>query len=252
MRVALVTGASGGLGSVVTPLFLDAGYRVAAVALDWPKADGAGSARRRHASRSEQPASIRLTADLTSSAGAKSVVAATVKRFGGVDCLLHLVGAFTGEQRVEETPAAVWEEMLSVNLQAAAHMMRAAIPAMRARNGGRIIVIGSSTALQPVVTWSAFNAAIGGLCALVQTASAELCDAGITVNALLPTTIDTPAVRGLVPYEDPARWVDPASMASLMLWLCSDAGRDVTGAMIPFVGRQPHPCHHWHGLTDAV
>ena len=238
MKVALITGASGGLGSVVTPAFLDAGYRVSAVALDWPK--------RRRATRSV----IEIAADLTSSAAAKAAVARSVKQLGGLDCLLHLVGAFVGDQRVEDTPADVWDEMLDVNLQAAANTMRAAIPAMRKRGGGRIVVIGSTTAVSPVVTWSAFNAAMGGLCALVQTAAAELREAGITVNALLPTTIDTPAVREFVPNEDPSRWVDPKSLASMMLWLCSDAGRDVSGALIPFVGRQPHPCHHWHGLTD--
>lgn len=237
-RVALITGASGGLGRVVAPAFVAAGYRVSAVSLD----------ARARARATETWLEIR--ADLADGAAARRAVARTVEHFGKVDCLLHLVGAFDGGQTVEETDEAVWDAMLAANLRAAVNMMRAVVPEMRARGSGRIVVIGSSTALQPVVTWSAFNAAIGGLSALVQTAAAELREAGVTVNALLPTTIDTDVVRGYLPDHDWSRWVDPAAMASMMLWLCSDHGRAVSGAMIPFIGKQPHPCHHWHGETD--
>jgi NAD(P)-dependent dehydrogenase (short-subunit alcohol dehydrogenase family) len=237
-KVALITGASGGLGRAVAPAFAKAGYRVSAVSLDAPA--------RARPTRSR----MEIRADLAVDAAARRAVARTVDAFGGVDCLLHLVGVFHGDAPIEKTEDEVWDAMLAGNLRAAANMLRAVVPAMRERGGGRIVVIGSSTALQPVVTWSAFNAAIGGLCALVQTAAAELRDAGITVNALLPTTIDTDVVRGYLPDADWSQWVDPAAMASMMLWLCSDHGRDVTGAFIPFIGRQPHPCHHWHGETD--
>ncbi|HTE51845.1 MAG TPA: SDR family oxidoreductase [Kofleriaceae bacterium] len=236
--VALITGASGGLGRVVAPAFVEAGYRVSAVSLD---------ARAR-----VKPTDgwLEIRADLSDAAAARRAVERTVEVFGRIDCLVHLAGAFDAPGRIEDTSAEVWDAMLAVNLRAAANMMRSVIPVMRRREAGQIVVIGSSTGLQPVITWSAFNAAIGGLCSLVQTAAAELRDAGITVNALLPTTIDTDVVRGFLPDDDWSRWVDPAAMASMMLWLCSAHGRAVSGALIPFIGRQPHPCHHWHGETD--
>lgn len=236
--VALITGASGGLGRVVAPAFAGAGYRVAAVSLDAPARTGPSDDW------------LEVRADLTAAAAAARAVERTREVFGRIDCLLHLAGAFEAPGRVESTSEQVWDAMLGANLRAAANMMRETIPVLRAAGAGRIVVIGSTTALQPVVTWSAFNAAMGGLCALVQTAAAELREDGITVNALLPTTIDTDVVRGFLPDEDWSRWVDPAAMASMMLWLCSPHGQAVTGALIPFVGRQPHPCHHWHGETD--
>lgn len=233
-RVALITGASGGLGSVVTALFLEAGYRVSAVALDWDKP----------APPSESWMAVR--ADLTIRSAAESVVRQTLEKWGTVDFLVHLAGAFGAGQRVEETSDALWDQMLDVNLRCAVNMLRPVIPIMRQNREGRIMVVGSTSAIHPVVAWSAFSASVAGLCSLVETSAAELREEGITVNAILPTTIDTPAVRAMCGEADRPKWVNPNSLGSLMLWLCSDAGRDVTGALIPVIGRQPHPCHEWH------
>lgn len=235
-RVAIITGASGGLGSVVTPMFAESGYAVSAVALDWP----AGSEHGWHTQ----------TADLTSPAAAEEVTRRARDTVGAIDCLVHLVGAFEGGDRVDETADDVWDRMLAVNLRAAVNMVRAVVPGMRASGGGRIVAVGSTSATEPVVTWSAFCAAVAGLCSFVQVAAAELRDDGITINAVLPTTIDTPIVRQYCGAADASRWVQPRAIGELMLWLCSDAGRDVTGALIPMQGRQPHPCRDWHGETD--
>ena len=235
-RVALITGASGGLGTVVTQMFLDEGYRVSAVALDWPRKPARSSS------------CMVMEADLVSRQAAESVVKKTLAKWGRIDCLAHLVGAFIAGERTEKTSDEVWNKLLDVNLKTAANMLRAVIPTMRSQNQGSITVIGSSAALQPVINWSAFNASIAGLCALVQTASAELQEEGVTVNALLPTTIDTPEVRKWCDDIDAHKWVNPRSLGSLMLWLDSEAGRDVTGAIIPVAGRQKHPCYEWHGV----
>lgn len=237
-RIALITGASGGLGSVVTPMFLEAGYSVSAVAHEWPS--------RPH----DSPTCRSATADLTSASAAKKIVQQTTTRFGAVDCVVHLVGAFEGGAPVEETSDEVWDRMLAVNLRAAVNVVRAAIPGMRERKFGRVIVVGSTSATEPVVTWSAFCASVAGLCSFVQVAAAELMGSGITVNAVLPSTIDTPIVRQWCGEEHASKWVSPSALGEMMLWLCSEAGQDVTGALIPFQARQPHPCRHWHGETD--
>jgi NAD(P)-dependent dehydrogenase (short-subunit alcohol dehydrogenase family) len=236
--VALITGASGGLGTVVTQMFLQAGYRVSAVALEWPKP------------LKQSDVCMVSKADLVSRKAAETVARKTVARWGAIDCLAHLVGAYIEGERVEDTSDATWDALLNANLRTAVNMMRAVIPGMRRQRRGSIAVIGSSPAIHPVATWSAMTASVTALCSLVQVAAAELRDDGVTVNALLPTTIDTPAVRQMAGKSEAAKWVDPRSLGSLLLWLASEAGRDVSGALIPVVGRQNHPCYEWHGVTD--
>jgi NAD(P)-dependent dehydrogenase (short-subunit alcohol dehydrogenase family) len=236
-RVALITGASGGLGTVVTQMFLDEGYQVSAVALDWPKP------------LARSGSCMVMEADLTLRKAAELVVKTTLAKWGAIHCLAHLVGAYIEGDRVEKTGDEVWNKLLDINLKTAVNMLRAVIPSMRSQRQGSITVIGSSAGLHPVATWSAFNASIAGLCALVRTASAELQAEGVTVNALLPTTIDTPEVRKWSDETEAHKWVNPRSLGSLMLWLDSEAGRDVTGATIPVVGRQNHPCYEWHGVS---
>ncbi len=164
--VALITGAAGGLGVVVTEMFLHAGYRVSAIDRDWPK-------------RMRGTDTCLVTkADLNSHLAAEDVVGKTIKRWGSVHCLAHLAGVFEEGGLVENTSDGVWDAMLIGNLRTAVNMLRAVIPPMRAQGRGSIAVIGSSAALHPVVTWSAFNASVSALCALVQTASAELRDQG--------------------------------------------------------------------------
>jgi NAD(P)-dependent dehydrogenase (short-subunit alcohol dehydrogenase family) len=234
-QVALLTGASGGLGSVVLPMFRKAGYRVAAAALDWPK----------------RPAGcLTMTADLTDPKAAQSAVQQTARRYRRIDCLVHMVGAWEADQAIEDTKDGVWQRMLAVNLTAAFHMMRAAIPVMKKAGGGRIVIVGSTAAIQPVRTWCAFSAAMGGLSALAQTAAAELRPHGITVNLIHPSTIDTAEVHRHYGDDESRKFVDPHAMGSLMLWLCSREGRDVSGSEIAMPGRQPHPAYDWPGLTS--
>ena len=231
--VILITGASGGLGSVVTPMFLEAGYRVAAVALEGPDPVP------------EISGILTMHADLTHPLHAADAVRKTVAHYGRLDCLAHLVGYFGPESSLEDTPDEVWARTIEVNLRSAFHMIRAAIPPLREAGGGRMILIGSTVALQPVARWGAFSTAMAGLKALVEVAAAELRYDGITVNLLNPSTIDTPAVRAGLGAAQASLWVDPKSLGSLMLWLCSEAGRDVSGASIAMPARQPHPAYEW-------
>jgi NAD(P)-dependent dehydrogenase (short-subunit alcohol dehydrogenase family) len=236
--VALITGASGGLGTVVTQMFLEAGYRVSAAAREWPKP------------LKHSEVCMVSTADLISRKSAEGLVRKTLARWGSIHCLAHLVGAYIEGERVEDTSDATWDALLNVNLRTAVNTMRAVIPAMRGQKRGSIAVIGASPAIHPVATWSAMTASVTALCSLVQVAAAELRDEGVTVNALLPTTIATPAVRKGARESEIRKWVDPRSLGSLLLWLASETGRDVSGALIPVVGRQNHPCYEWHGVTD--
>ena len=236
-RVALITGASGGLGSIVVPMFLESGYRVAAVAHEWPEPAPA------------HKSCVAMTADLQVSAVCENVIRKTLDVYGRIDCLVHLVGRFAPGRPIEETSDEVWDDLLNGNLRTAFNMIRAVIRPMRSAGGGCMVLVGSTAAIQPVVTWSAFSAAMGGLEALVQVAAAELRRDKITVTVLHPSTIDTPFVRAHCAAEESSNWVNPRHMGSLMLWLCSSAGADVSGASIAMPARQAHPAYHWPGIA---
>ncbi|HWW15560.1 MAG TPA: SDR family NAD(P)-dependent oxidoreductase [Candidatus Dormibacteraeota bacterium] len=224
-KTALVTGANGGLGTHVTNALLDAGFTVV------------GLAPRIQRSDFNHPTFIALPATLNSLDAAKKAVGSVITRSGKIDVLAHLVGGFTMGQTVAATDDAAWQRMFDANLNSAFHILRAVIPEMRKAGGGRIVAIGSRQAEEPAPTIGAYSASKAALVSLMKTVALENKDAGITANVILPGTIDTPANRKDIPGADLSTWVQPASIASLIVWLAGDAGKDVTGAAIPVYGR---------------
>jgi NAD(P)-dependent dehydrogenase (short-subunit alcohol dehydrogenase family) len=224
-KTSLVTGANGGLGTHVTNALLDAGYAVV------------GLSPRIQQSDFDHPNFIAVPAALNSLDTAKKAVDSVVARCGKIDVLAHLVGGFTMGQTVAATDDATWQRMFDANLNSAFHILRAVIPEMRKAGGGRIIAIGSRQAEEPAPTIGAYSASKAALVSLMKTVALENKDAGITANVILPGTIDTPANRKDMPGANVSQWVQPASIASLIVWLAGDAGKDVTGAAIPVYGR---------------
>jgi NAD(P)-dependent dehydrogenase (short-subunit alcohol dehydrogenase family) len=224
-KIALVTGANGGLGTHVTKALLDAGFTVI------------GLAPRIRQSDFEHPNFIALPGTLDSLDDAKKAVATVIGRCGKIDVLAHLVGGFAGGQTVAETDDATWQRMFDANLNSAFHILRAVIPEMRKAGGGRIVAIGSRAAENPGPKVGAYSASKAALVSLMKTVALENKDAGVTANVILPGTMDTPANRKDMPGADISQWVQPASVASLIVWLAGDAGTDVTGAAIPVYGR---------------
>lgn len=224
-KTALVTGANGGLGTHVTKALLDAGFTVV------------GLSPRIQQSDFNHPNFIALPAALTSLDTAKKAVDSVIERCGGIDVLAHLVGAFAGGQTTAEMDDANWQRMFDANLNSAFHILRAVIPEMRKAGGGRIIAIGSRAAEDPGPKVGAYSASKAALLSLMKTVALENKDAGITANVILPGTMDTPANRKDMPGADVTQWVQPASVANLIVWLAGDAGKDVTGAAIPVYGR---------------
>jgi NAD(P)-dependent dehydrogenase (short-subunit alcohol dehydrogenase family) len=224
-KIVLVTGANGGLGTHVTKALLDAGFTVV------------GLAPRIQQSDFDHPNFIALPATLNSLGAAKKVVDSVIARCGRIDVLAHLVGGFAGGQAVADTDDATWQRMFDANLNSAFHILRAVIPEMRKAGGGRIIAIGSRAAEDPGPKVGAYSASKAALVSLIRTVALENKNAGITANVILPGTMDTPANRKDMPGADVSTWVQPASVASLIVWLSGDAGKDVTGAAIPVYGR---------------
>src|ERR1700730_15283684 len=224
-KTALVTGANGGLGIHVTQALLDAGFSAVGLAPKIQQSDF------------KSPNFTALPAALDSLAAAKKAADSVIARFGKIDALAHLVGGFAGGQTIADTDDATFQRMFDMNLNSAFHMLRAVIPHMRKAQAGRIIAIGSRAAEVPGPTVGAYSASKAALVSLIRTVAIENKDAGITANIILPGTVDTRANRKAMPGADTSTWVQPASAASLIAWLASDAGKDVTGAAIPVYGR---------------
>jgi NAD(P)-dependent dehydrogenase (short-subunit alcohol dehydrogenase family) len=224
-KIALVTGASGGLGAHVTQALLDADFAVVGLAPKIQQSDF------------DHPNFTALPATIDSLTAAKKAADTVIARFGKIDLLADLVGGFAGGQTVSDTDGATFQRMFDMNLMSAFHILRATIPHMRNAGGGRIVAIGSRAAEDPGPSVGAYSASKAALVSLVRTVALENKDAGITANVILPGTMDTPANRASMPGADTSTWVQPASVASLILWLAGDAGKDVTGAAIPVYGR---------------
>ena len=223
--IALITGANGGLGTHVTQAMLATGATVVGLSPNIKQSDFA------------HPNFFALPAALDNLDAAKNAVATVISRYKKIDILAHLVGGFAGGQSVADTDDAAFQRMFQMNVNAAFHILRAALPPMRQAASGRIIAIGSRAAEDPGPNVGAYSASKAALVSLIKTVARENKDAGVTANVILPGTIDTPANRKDMPGADVSQWVQPASIASLIAWLASDAGKDVTGAVIPVYGK---------------
>ncbi|MFL6304984.1 MAG: SDR family NAD(P)-dependent oxidoreductase [Candidatus Sulfotelmatobacter sp.] len=224
-KTALVTGADGGLGIHVTRALLDAGFLVAGLAPKIKQSDFDNSRFTALPSRLDSLEAAKRSAD------------AVITKFGKIDVLAHLVGGFAGGPSVAETDDTTFRRMFEMNVDSAFHILRAVLPHMQKAGNGRIIAIGSRAAESPGAGVGAYSASKAALVSLIRTVAVENKDSGITANVILPGAIDTPANRKAMPEADITNWVQPAAIASLIVWLASDAAGDMTGAVIPLYGR---------------
>ena len=146
--------------------------------------------------------------------------------------MVHTVGGFASGA-LHEMPDQDWKRLCEDNLYAAFYLLRAVLAPMRDRRHGRIVVIGSLAAVQPQANLSAYVATKAALHALVQSAALENRDFGISINAILPGTIDTAANRAAMPAADPSRWLSPQKLAQLCTRLLQDPDGALTGALLP-------------------
>jgi 3-oxoacyl-[acyl-carrier protein] reductase len=222
-KVVVVTGASGALGKVVAEVALARGARVAGV-------DHAPSQMPATANRIELGG-----IDLSDAAQAKGAIDAAASHFGRLDALINIAGGFAFEA-IAEGETKTWQRMYALNVLTALHSSRAAIPHLAASPAGRIVNIGAIGALQAGGGMGAYAASKAGVHRLTEALAAEW-KGKITVNAVLPSIIDTPANRASMPKADFAKWVTPQELAEVILFLVSDAASAVTGALLPVSGR---------------
>ena len=161
---------------------------------------------------------------------------AVAAQLGGIDVLVNVAGGFRWETVLEGSPE-TWDFMYSLNLKTALNTCKAALPHLLARPFARIINIGAGAAVKAGAGMGAYAASKAGVAKLTEALSEELKDRFITVNAVLPSIIDTPANRADMPKADFGRWVKPQAIADLIVYLGSEAAAAITGASIPIQGR---------------
>jgi NAD(P)-dependent dehydrogenase (short-subunit alcohol dehydrogenase family) len=222
-RIA-VTGALGALGVVVMQAAAAAGASVIGIA---------------RAPVSKAPAQLGGftlfgDADISSAPVAEATLRAVAQKLGGLDGLVNIAGGFRWGKVADSGPD-IWEQMHKSNLLTAVHATRAALPLLSAN--GRVICIGAASAAKAGIGMGPYAASKAGVAKFTEALAEEVKDRHITVNAILPSIIDTPANRADMPKADFSRWVQPEQIAELIVFLLSERASAITGALIPVVGR---------------
>jgi NAD(P)-dependent dehydrogenase (short-subunit alcohol dehydrogenase family) len=222
-RIA-VTGAFGSLGAAVVQAALEAGAQVAAI--DRAEAPPAGV---------DLGAADRFGGvDLSDTAQAQATIDAAAKALGGLDALVNIAGTFRWETLADGSPE-TFDLLYRINLRTAVAASKAALAHLP--DGGRIVNIGAASALKAGAGVGAYTASKSGVMRFTEALAEELKARGITVNAVLPSIIDTPPNRKDMPKADFSKWVKPEQLADVIVFLLSDQASAITGALIPVVGR---------------
>jgi NAD(P)-dependent dehydrogenase (short-subunit alcohol dehydrogenase family) len=223
-RSVVVTGGTGGLGAAVTRAFLDDGWRVVVPWLFEQELE-----------RVQEHERLTLVrADLMEAGAAAEVVAAA-----GDDlrALVNLVGGFAQGGRVHETAVDDFYAQLRLNLRPTYLMCAAALPRLLAAGAGAIVCVSSRAAMSPFPGAAGYITAKAAVLAFVDVLHAEYKNDGIRANAIMPSTIDTPANRRAMPDADFDTWVKPEEIARVIRFLCSDDAAVTSGGHIPVYGR---------------
>jgi 3-hydroxybutyrate dehydrogenase len=251
-KVALVTGSTSGIGLGIAQALAAAG---ADIALNGFGDTAAIEALRQQMAQTHGVRVIHANADIADAAAAAAMVGTVQAALGGLDILVNNAGIqFTAP--VEEFPIEKWNQVLAVNLSGAFYLMRAAMPAMRAKKWGRVVNIASAHGLVASVHKAAYVAAKHGIIGLTKVAGLEYANDGVTVNAVNPGWVLTPLVQAQIDARAQANGTEPAAEERVMLaekqemlrfstpehigaavlFLCSDGAATMTGTSITIDG----------------
>jgi NAD(P)-dependent dehydrogenase (short-subunit alcohol dehydrogenase family) len=222
-RVVVVTGAFGALGAAVAADLRGFGAQVAEV--DYAPAPAGKSAEWVFGGR-----------DLADPKVASALMAQIAQSAGRLDGLVNIAGGFQWE-KLEGGSLDTWDAMYRMNLRTCVATCSAALPHLVSSGRGRIVNIGALGAVKAGVGMAAYAASKAGVAKLTESLAEELKDRGVTVNAILPSIIDTPRNRQDMPGSEFDRWVKPQALGDVIAFLLSDAAQIVTGALLPVAGR---------------
>jgi NAD(P)-dependent dehydrogenase (short-subunit alcohol dehydrogenase family) len=227
-KTVVVSGAFGSLGRVVAEEASRRGASVAA--LDRSATPPAGLAERLGAN-----ALLLGGVDLGSAEDARKAMAEIKAKLGRIDALINIAGGFRWET-VESGDIATWDFLYAINVKTAFNACKAALPYLLESGAGRIVNVGAGAGIKAAAGMGAYGASKAGVLRLTESLADELKTKGVTVNAVLPSIIDTPANRADMPTAKFDTWVAPLDLAAVILFLASDEAKAVTGALIPVTG----------------
>jgi NAD(P)-dependent dehydrogenase (short-subunit alcohol dehydrogenase family) len=227
-QTVIVTGAAGNLGRAVAAAFAARGASLVLVdqrrdLLD--RAFGSETDRRTFA-----------PTDLLDQAQADAMAKAAVARYGRIDVLCNVAGGFRMGEAVHETTDATWTFLVDINVRTMLRSVRAVVPHMLDRGGGKVVNVGAFAAQRGVAQMGAYTATKSAVIRLTEAMAAELRERHVNVNCVLPSVIDTPDNRAAMPDADPSRWVAPEDLANVVVFLASPAARAIHGAAVPVTG----------------
>ncbi len=224
-RVAIITGAAGALGQACVAHFSKLGAQVIAVDLD-------------AAALQKLPSTAGTYAcDLTKESAVREAFQTIHGDHGRIDILANVAGGFAMGPRVEETALDDWLDMFQINAVTAWLSCAQVLPIMREANFGRIINIGARAVRRPGARMAPYCTSKAAVVTLTEVLALECADTGITVNCILPGTIDTPRNRTDMPNADHSRWVPPSDLAIVIGQLADPDNTSVNGATVPVYGR---------------
>jgi NAD(P)-dependent dehydrogenase (short-subunit alcohol dehydrogenase family) len=177
-----------------------------------------------------------VATNLLDPASVQAAVDQAMQRYKRIDVVCNIAGGFRMGAPVHETSDKDWNFLMDLNARTVLNTARAVVPVMLSSGGGKIVNVGAFAAQKGAAQMGAYVAAKSAVIRLTETMAAELREKNINVNCVLPTIIDTPENRAAMPDADPKRWVAPAALAEVILFLASDAARAIHGAALPVTG----------------
>jgi NAD(P)-dependent dehydrogenase (short-subunit alcohol dehydrogenase family) len=225
-RVVIVTGGFGVLGSALSRLLLERGARVAALDL------------------SPAPTDIPVHSDflavggvnLTDPASAGAAMHQVADAFGHIDAIVNVAGGFAWEA-FEDGALDTWDRMYQMNVRTAVVSTHAALPHIMKAGNGRVVNVSALAALKAGFGVAAYAASKAGVSRFTESLAEELKSRDVTVNAVMPSIIDTPGNRADMPDQDFSSWVTPEALSAVIAFLLSAEGQVITGACLPVSGR---------------
>jgi NAD(P)-dependent dehydrogenase (short-subunit alcohol dehydrogenase family) len=233
-HAAVITGATGNLGAAVLRAYLTCGTHVAAVVRDAAKGEALRTALSDVAGDEADPRLLVIEADPADATAMDALVERVLRAWGRIDILNNLAGTFRGGPALD---TGLMRELWDSNVLTAVTAGAACLRPMRARGYGRVVSVSALGALKGGRNNAAYAMSKSALIRWTESLAAEVKGEGITVNAVLPTTIDHPVNRAQMPKADPKLWPSPDEVANVILFLSSREASGVNGAAIPITAR---------------
>ena len=226
-KVVLITGGTGALGRTLVKKFIDSGAITISSFLNEKEAEKLKTAN---------PKVEMIELDIGKEEQILKMIPILVERFGTINILVNVVGGYLGGKSITELNGTDWDTMMNLNLKSAFLISKHVIPIMKSGNGGNVVHISSRTGLKSEGYDSAYAASKAALIRFVESAAQEFKEHNISINCILPTTIDTDANRKAMPKADFTKWLLAEDLANVVLFLCSPSSGVINGSAIPTYG----------------